>query len=70
MLRRRRGRGPALGFLLVPLCALAAVLALFTALSNLESGQSAEARAQLEDAIHRAVVSCYATEGFYPPTLD
>ena len=24
----------------------------------------------LEDAIHRAVVSCYATEGFYPPTLD
>ena len=70
MLRRRRGRGSALGFLLVPLCALAAVLALFTALSNLESGQSAEARAQLEDALHRAVVSCYATEGFYPPTLE
>ena len=40
MLRRRWGRGPALGFLLVPLCALAAVLALFTALSNLDVGSA------------------------------
>lgn len=70
MLRRRRGRGLPWAFCCAPVRPGRRVLALFTALSNLESGQSAEARAQLEDAIHRAVVSCYATEGFYPPTLD
>lgn len=70
MLRPRKKRGSSLGFLLVPACGLGAVLALFTAVSNLENGQSAEARQQLEDSIHRAVVSCYAAEGFYPPTLS
>ncbi len=30
----------------------------------------AEQEAQLRDAIRRAMVTCYATEGQYPPTLE
>lgn len=49
---------------------LAVVLWFFTALNNLGSGQSDEGRQQLETALRRAAVACYAAEGVYPPTLD
>lgn len=50
---------------------LAAVLVWFLfALSNLSSGESAEDRQQLESAIRRAAVACYAAEGVYPPNLE
>ena len=39
-------------------------------LSNLRDGESAEGRQQLEGAIRRAAVACYAAEGVYPPDLD
>lgn len=42
----------------------------FTALNQLGFGQSQEGRQQLETALRRAAVACYATEGIYPPTLD
>ena len=55
---------------LLPLLA-AVILAFFlTALSNLEEGHSSQGKAQLEQAIRRAAVACYATEGIYPPSLD
>ena len=38
---------------------------------NQISAQSAEEEmASLEPAIHRSVAHCYATEGFYPESLD
>ena len=54
--------------LLVP--AVLLVLMMFmTALSNLETGRRSEGREQLEDAVRRAAVACYAAEGIYPPDL-
>ena len=51
---------------------LAAVLLwiVLTSLGNLSGGSSAEEKEHLEDALRRAAVSCYACEGFYPPTLE
>ena len=55
--------------LLVP--AVLLVLGMFmTGLSNLETGRQSEGKQQLEDAVRRAAVACYAAEGIYPPTLD
>jgi hypothetical protein len=56
--------------LLAAVIVLAAVLWFFTALSGLETGEGEEGRQQLEDALRRAAVACYAAEGVYPPTLD
>ena len=42
----------------------------FTALGNLGSGQSREGKEQLEAALRKAAVACYAAEGVYPPTLE
>lgn len=55
--------------LLVP--AVLLVLGMFmTGLSNLESGRQSEGKQQLEDAVRRAAVACYAAEGIYPPDLE
>lgn len=40
------------------------------AVGNLGSSQGEEGRRQLEEALRRAAVACYAAEGIYPPTLD
>ncbi len=56
--------------LLIP-CAVAAVLLYFTsALGNLESGREGEDIRQLQEALHRGCVACYAAEGVYPPDLE
>ena len=49
--------------------AVLAVWALLAAVANLELGRTREGRRQLEDTLRRASVTCYATEGIYPPTL-
>ena len=61
---RQLGRG-----LLLAAVALAALVCFLAAVSNLEAGRRDEGRAQLEDAIRRAAVACYAAEGIYPPDL-
>ena len=48
----------------------AGVLCFALALENLETGRRSQGRQQLEDALHRAALACYAQEGFYPPSLD
>ena len=55
---------------LLPLLAVAVLLVFLTSLSNLEQGRSEEDKRQLEDALRRASVACYAAEGIYPPDLD
>lgn len=59
----------ALRVLAAPAFGLAAVLALAAAVGNLSGGSAAESRDRLEDALRRASVTCYASEGVYPPTL-
>lgn len=50
--------------------ALAVALWFFAALNQLGAGQAEEGRLQLETALRRAAVACYAAEGVYPPTLN
>ena len=54
----------------IPAVVLIVVLMFFSALSNLGAGQNEEGRAQLENVLRKTAVSCYAAEGFYPPTLE
>lgn len=69
----RRGDGgflPALRSLLVPLLAIVALLGFSTALGNLDAGRSQEGREQLETAIRRSCVACFAAEGSYPQDVQ
>ena len=56
--------------LLLPLGAVAILLCFATALDSLDSGREDESMHQLEEALRRGCVACYAAEGIYPPTLD
>lgn len=51
-----------LWFLLLLLCFLSAV-------SQLDYRRQAEGKRQLEQLLRRTAVSCYASEGFYPPDV-
>lgn len=48
---------------------LALVLAL-TGVSRLEQGHSEQDIRQLEQALQRTAVACYAVEGAYPPNVE
>ena len=69
MKKHRRIR-PLVSSVILPLLAAAVLLFFLTALGNLGDGQRSEGKAQLEAALHRAAVACYACEGIYPPSLD
>ena len=56
--------------LLTPLVIVAALLVFATAVTSLDSGRDEASLRQLETALHRGCVACYATEGVYPPDLD
>ncbi|MBQ9992798.1 MAG: hypothetical protein IJP33_05165 [Firmicutes bacterium] len=49
---------------------LLSALWFFSAMDNLYRGGSEAGREQLENALRRSAVACYAAEGIYPPTLD
>ncbi len=47
-----------------------AVLACFLlALNRLEAGQQDQGKQQLEEALRRTAVACFASEGAYPPSV-
>ncbi len=52
--------------------ALVTVILVFflAAVSNLQAGNKEEGKEQLEQAIRRCAVACYAAEGIYPPNVD
>lgn len=56
--------------LLFPLLAAAFLAWFCLSLGNLNSGQGEKGRQQLEDSLRRAAVTCYASEGIYPPDTD
>ena len=53
----------------MPLAVAGIILCFLTGLADISSAHSQEDKQQLEDALHRAAVSCYSIEGFYPPDL-
>lgn len=58
-------------FLLLICLLIVGVLWFFSAsVSNLSDEQLQEDKQQLEQAIVRACVACYAVEGSYPPSLE
>ena len=56
--------------LLFPAAVLGFLLWFCLSLGSLNSGQAEKGRRQLEDSLRRAAVSCYASEGIYPPDTD
>lgn len=68
---RGRARWGGLFKALLAAAAAGAALALFiAAVNSLQSGQSAEGLRQLEEALRKGCVTCYATEGVYPTSLE
>lgn len=65
-MKRKNG----LGSMLLISAALVVLLIFVSALSNLQEGRISEGRQQLEDAVRRSAVACYAAEGIYPPNLE
>lgn len=70
MRREKALWGAVLRVLLLP-AAIVAVLVFFsTALNSMDKGRAAENRKQLEQALRRGCVACYAAEGIYPPDVE
>ena len=69
-MRKRASRFGALRFLLLPAAAALVLLCFASALNSLDSGREAENLRQLEEALRRGCVACYAAEGVYPPNLQ
>lgn len=55
--------------LLLPAAAVAVLIIFAVALQSLDSGRTEESQRQLEEALRRGCVACYAAEGVYPPDL-
>ena len=70
MKKRKSRLRAALGIMLLPAAAAAALLIFASALNSLESGRQTEDLRQLEQALRRGCVACYAAEGVYPPDLE
>lgn len=49
---------------------LAAAVFFLGSVSRLEESRRREGRQQLEITLQRIAVSCYASEGFYPPDIS
>ena len=52
-----------------PLLLLCVLVYVLIAVGNLEQGRQAEDLQQLEQAVQRTAVACYAVEGAYPPDV-
>ena len=69
-MRKRSFWFPLLRGLLLPAVCVAVLVFFSTALDSLNSGHEEEDLRQLEEALRRGCVACYAAEGIYPPDLD
>lgn len=66
---RKRENPSILRGILLPVVAVAVLLCFLSGLANLSQGRAGEEKQQLESALRRAAVACYAAEGVYPPDL-
>ena len=74
-MKKKIGLRTVVGWILPPAVAAAALLCFSVALTSLaldglESGRAEEDMRQLEEAVWRGCVACYAAEGRYPPDLE
>jgi len=53
-----------------PILIAGILLFVLVAVSNLEQGRQAQDIRQLEQALQRTAVACYAVEGVYPPDVE
>ena len=70
MERRKTGWIALLRGLLLLGLAAGVFLCFAFAVNNLDSGRSEKSLEQLEEALRRGCVACYAAEGAYPASLD
>ena len=61
---------PAIFRWLAALLAALCLIFFITSLASVDRQQGEEGRQQLETALRRAAVACYAAEGVYPPTVE
>lgn len=54
----------------MPVLALVMLLVFLAALADLSEGNSRQGREQLETALRRSAVACYAAEGIYPDDIS
>ena len=69
-MKKNKGNRSLLSTVAIPVLAAVILLFFLIALGNLGNGQRTEGKEQLENALRRAAVACYAAEGIYPPNLD
>ena len=55
---------------IMPVVVMISLIIFASALNHFDSGQKAQSMAQIEEAIRRGCVACYASEGFYPPDIE
>ena len=70
MRKQKAPWGTLLRTLLLPAVIVAVLVFFSTALSTVERGRGEENKRQLEQALRRGCVACYAAEGIYPPDID
>ncbi len=56
--------------IIIPLVAVLVLVWFFSAIVNLDKDKALEDKQNLEEALRRATVFCYAVEGAYPPSLE
>lgn len=67
---KRKEKRNLLTGIFVPVIAVLILLCFLGGISNLSRGREAEDKQQLEEALRRAAVTCYAVEGIYPPSVE
>lgn len=67
--RRRRRSGGFVGIIATAVLFVVVLIVLSSGTSSLSGSTDAEGLAATQEAIERATVLCYATEGFYPPGI-
>ena len=56
--------------MLFPVFIAVVLLFFLSAVGNLQAGNGEEGKKQLEQALQRCAITCYATEGIYPPDVE
>ena len=70
MRREENVLGRLLRLLALPVAGALLLMGFASAVNGLDRDSREESKRQLEEALRRGCVACYATEGVYPPDLE
>lgn len=70
MRREENVLGRLLRLLALPVAGALLLMGFASAVNGLDRDSREESKRQLEEALRRGCVACYAAEGIYPPDLD